>query len=72
MKKLQDGGVAVLLLNRGAAGQTITVNWPELELPADSAVSARDLWQHRDLGKLTGKFSAPIPSHGSVMLTLRP
>jgi len=32
----------------------------------------RDLWQHKDLGKFTGKFSAVVSSHGVVMLTVKP
>jgi alpha-galactosidase len=32
----------------------------------------RDLWAHKDLGKSTGKFSAPVESHGVVMVTVKP
>jgi len=32
----------------------------------------RDLWQHKDLGAFTGKFSAPVPSHGVIMIIVRP
>jgi alpha-galactosidase len=32
----------------------------------------RDLWAHKDLGKLIGKFSAEVPSHGVVMVTVKP
>jgi len=32
----------------------------------------RDLWTHKDLGKFIGKFSAPLESHGVVMVTVRP
>ena len=27
---------------------------------------------HKDLGKLTGKFSGEVPSHGVVMVTVNP
>jgi alpha-galactosidase len=32
----------------------------------------RDLWQRKDLGKFTGKFSAPVASHAVVMVTVKP
>ena len=66
-----DGGAAVLLLNRGAAGQTISVTWDELGLGGRS-LSGRDLWEHKDLGKLSQRFSAPVAPHGVVMIALRP
>jgi len=30
------------------------------------------LWQHKDLGKQSGKFGAAVPPHGVVMLTVQP
>jgi alpha-galactosidase len=36
------------------------------------AAQVRDLWAHKDLGKLTGKFSAEVPGHGVVMVTVKP
>jgi len=32
----------------------------------------RDLWAKKDLGKYTGSFSATVPSHGVVMLKIKP
>jgi len=43
-----------------------------LGYPDHISASVRDLWQHKDLGKLTGKFSAPVASHGVVMVTVKP
>jgi alpha-galactosidase len=71
-KQLQDGGRAVILLNRGSAEHEITVNWEQLGYPGHLSAEVRDLWSHRDLGKLTGKFSAPVAPHGVVMVTVRP
>jgi len=71
VKPLQDGRVAVVMVNRGKDGQTITLNWADAGLAADKSVAIRDLWQHKDLGKFTGSFAAPVPSHGVVMITLR-
>jgi alpha-galactosidase len=37
-------------------------------------VSAKvhDLWEKKDLGEMTGKFTATVPSHGVVMVTVKP
>jgi alpha-galactosidase len=71
-KQLQDGSRAVILFNRGPAEQNIVATWEEIGYPAHLSASVRDLWQHKDVGKITGKFSAIVPSHGVVMVTVRP
>jgi alpha-galactosidase len=72
MKQLKDGSRAVVLLNRGSAEQEISASWEDLGYPGAISASVRDLWQHKDLGKFTGKFSAPVVSHGVVMITVKP
>jgi len=32
----------------------------------------RDIWEHEDLGKKTGSFSANVPSHGAVVIKVKP
>ena len=71
-KQLKDGSRAVVLLNRGGSEQQITANWEDLGYPANLSASVRDLWQHKDLGTFTGKFSAAVASHGVVMVTVKP
>jgi alpha-galactosidase len=71
-KQLSDGGRAVVLLNRGAAEQEITVRWGDIAYPGHRSAAVRDLWQHKDLGKFTGKFSAAVPAHGVEMVTVQP
>jgi alpha-galactosidase len=71
-KQLKDGSRAAVLLNRGSGEQEISVRWEDLGYPGSTSASVRDLWLHKDLGKLTGKFSATVPSHGVVMVTLKP
>jgi len=71
-RQLQSGDRAVILLNRGASSHEITVTWEQMGYPPHLSAAMRDLWAHKDLGKFTGKFSAPVESHGVVMLTLRP
>ena len=71
-KQLKDGSRAVILLNRASSEQEITTSWEDLGYPDHLNASVRDLWQHKDLGKFTGKFSAPVVSHGVVMITVKP
>jgi alpha-galactosidase len=71
-KQLKDGSRAVVLLNRGPAETHIVVTWEEIGYPDHLSANARDLWQHKDLGKFTGKFGAAVPSHGVVMLKVTP
>jgi len=71
-KQLKDGSRAVILLNRGESEQEITANWEDLGYPATLSGAVRDLWDHKDLGKKTGKFSARVAPHGVVMVTVKP
>ena len=50
----------------------ITVDWQDLDYPAHLRADIRDLWQHKDLGKFTGKFTASVAPHGVVMVTIKP
>jgi alpha-galactosidase len=71
-KQLADGGRAVALLNRGSSQASMAVNWTDIGFPEHVPATVRDLWAKKDLGQLTGKFSAPVPSHGVVMVRIRP
>jgi alpha-galactosidase len=71
-KQMQDGGRAVVLLNRGSSSRDISVTWEDIGYPAHLSAAVRDLWAHKDLGKFNEKFSAPVESHGVVMVTIRP
>jgi alpha-galactosidase len=71
-RQMQDGSRAVVLFNRGSAEHDITVNWEDLGYPTHLSAAVRDLWLMRDAGKFTGKFAASVPSHGVVMVTVKP
>jgi hypothetical protein len=58
---LADGSRAVVLFNRGKDDKEITATWEDIGYPAHLAASVRDLWQHKDLGKLQlSKFTATV------------
>ncbi len=71
-KQLQDGSRAVVLLNRGTAEKEITVAWQELGYPTHLNAKVRDLWEGKDLGQHTGKFSASVAPHTVVMVSVKP
>ncbi|HYG99504.1 MAG TPA: alpha-galactosidase [Terriglobales bacterium] len=71
-KQLVDGSRAVVLFNRSKEQKQITANWEDLGYPAHLSAAVRDLWQHKELGKFNGKFSATVEPHGVVMVTVKP
>jgi len=71
-KQLRDGSRAVVLLNRGSAEREVTARWEDLGYPTHMSSSVHDLWQHKALGKFSGKFSAQVASHGIVMVMVTP
>jgi alpha-galactosidase len=71
-KPLVNGARAVILFNRGTTEQEVTAYWGELDYPAELSASVRDLWEKKDLGKATRKFSAKVAPHGVLMVTLKP
>jgi alpha-galactosidase len=71
-KQLQDGGRAVVLLNRSPAAAKIALAWTDIGYPDNLPASVRNLWTANDLGKQSGEYSADVPSHGVVMLTIKP
>jgi len=71
-KPTKNGSRAVVLFNRSSSDQSVSVGWEELGYPDHLSAAVRDLWQKKDLGKSTGKFSATVASHGVVMVTVRP
>jgi alpha-galactosidase len=66
-RPLKDKTWAVGLFNRGDATAKMSVNWSDLGL--HGKLQVRDLWAHKDLGKVADQFSAEVPAHG-VMLVL--
>jgi alpha-galactosidase len=48
----------------------VTFYWDEAKLVG--MWTARDLWQHKDLGVFDAKLTMRVPAHGAVLLKLRP
>jgi alpha-galactosidase len=71
-KQLADGGRAVVLFNRGAKAAEVSVSWTDIGYPPELSAGVRDLWAGKELGKLSGEFATEVPSHGVVMVTIKP
>jgi alpha-galactosidase len=70
-KRLRDGSVAVVLFNRGPAAAPISFDFDQAGVLSGAAY-VRDLWAHADLGLIANSYSATVPSHDVVMLTVTP
>jgi alpha-galactosidase len=71
-KVMQDGSRAVALLNRSKEPSEISVSWNEIGYPNYLKAAVRDLWQHKDMGIFKGLYSAQVPAHGVVVVTVMP
>lgn len=71
-KQLRDGSRAVCLFNRSQKTTDITLNWTDIGYPAHLKATVRDLWQHKNVGEFTGRYTAAVPSHDVVMVKLMP
>jgi alpha-galactosidase len=68
-RPLEDGSMAVGLVNTGNAAAPATLNWSDLQISGPRVV--RDLWRQKDLGSFDGKFTGEVAPHGVLFLRLR-
>jgi alpha-galactosidase len=71
-KQLQDGGRAVALLNRGPGAAKISVAWTDIGYPDAVSASVLDLWTKKESSMVKGGYSVEVPSHGVVMVRVKP
>jgi alpha-galactosidase len=65
-RPLADGTKAVALFNRGLQAASVTARWSDIGVSGPQVV--RDLWQQRDLGTFSDRFSATVPAHGALLV----
>ncbi|MFJ5216729.1 fibronectin type III domain-containing protein [Streptomyces sp. NPDC088354] len=65
-----DGSYTVALFNLGKGYADVTADWSDLGISGKAAV--RDLWSHKNLGKVNGSFTDNLPPHGSRLLRVTP
>jgi len=69
-KPLNDGSIAVALLNLSTINNSMLVTWKDLGLqPGDASV--RDLWLKTDLGIFKDTFKIAVPTHGVVVVKIK-
>ena len=66
-KPLQNGDIAVALLNNNTSTQTVECNFADIGVEGE--VEVRDAWKKKDLGPVS-HVSIELPAHGSALLRL--
>jgi alpha-galactosidase len=69
-KPLSGGDMAVGFFNRSDGTATIPVTWSQLGFSETPRV--RNLWAHKDLGRISSGYIAVVRTHGVVLLRLAP
>ena len=65
------GDIAVGLPNLGNTTATMEICFDEaLGLTADDKVAVRDVWQKKDVGVVSGKFSRDVEAHDTLLVLL--
>ena len=68
VKQLNDGSRAVVLFNRSSTDYEMSFSWNEIGYDSRLKMKVRDLWEKKDMGKFTEKYSADVPSHGVIVV----
>jgi len=71
-KQLADGGRAVVLLNRSATPAAVEAAWTDIGYPVTLTATVRDLWNGKQLTGQKGSYTAQVPGHSVVMVTIEP
>ena len=70
-KPLSGGATAVLLFNRGDAPEKIAATTDQLGL-SRGPMKIRDLWTHKDLGRMKATVAATVEPHAVAMFRIEP
>jgi len=73
-KSLANRSQAALLLNTGDASATISLRLSELGYSSTEKVALRSIWDHKDIGTLTGadSYSVTLQAHDSSFVRITP
>lgn len=63
-----SGNLAVALFNKNSSTQTINLDFSKIGVSGE--VTARNIWEKKDLGILSGSFSSEVPAHGTTFLKI--
>ena len=70
-KPLQDGSVAVALLNLTDKSASISVTLEEIGFKKGVSSYVRDLWNRKDLDAITEHFQSEVEPHGVVVVKIK-
>ncbi len=70
VKNMEDGTLAVGLFNPGKETVNVSITWDALGIKGKKIV--RNVWRQKDLGIFEQSFSSVIPSHGVVLVRIKP
>ncbi|MEV0740691.1 fibronectin type III domain-containing protein [Streptomyces sp. NPDC050549] len=65
-----DGSYTVALFNLGKGYSDVTADFSDLGISGKAKV--RDLWSHKNLGSVSGRFTDNLAPHGSRLLRITP
>jgi alpha-galactosidase len=69
-KPMADGSQAVGMFNRQQGSMTFAVDFAKLGFTGK--VKVRDIWAGKDLGAMSGPYTATLPAHSVVLLRVWP
>ncbi len=69
---LTGGRIAVALLNRSPAPDTVTARWADIGAPAGARFSVREIWAATDHGSFVDSFSIVVGNQAVALLVLTP
>ena len=70
-KPLNDGSIAVALLNVSSSCADMYVSLDEIGFQKGVASSVRDLWDRKDIKAVTDTFKTEVESHGVVVVKIK-
>ncbi len=71
-KDLENGDIAVAILNRNSTAKDVTVDFSVLPLEAGKEYVVRDLWAHENVGNFKDSYSTNVASHDTKVYRLTP
>ncbi len=71
-KDLENGDIAVAVLNRSSVAQNVTIDFSLLPLKADTEYNFRDLWEHKDMGAFKNEYTVNVASHQTQVFRVSP
>ncbi len=66
-KDLENGDIAVAVLNRSGATRNVTIDFSLLPLEAGVEYDFRDLWAHESVGKYKDEYTVSVESHQTLV-----